>query len=114
MALGEGERWADDDRGLRYAECAECEYCRERIRNICMGAGDEILAAFQEDFDAEFLNDDGVLKVTRGRENRQASAQRLEYDLWSRTRPRLMSDSMRRRLPNVMGEIWSLGLVEQD
>jgi hypothetical protein len=46
-----------------------------------------------------------IWNVTRGREYRRTSAQRLECDLRAWTRPRPMSDSMRRRLPNVMGEI---------
>jgi hypothetical protein len=34
MALGDDEGWADDERGLRCAECAEGLYCRAGVGNM--------------------------------------------------------------------------------
>jgi hypothetical protein len=52
LELGEDEGWADDNRGLRCAECAEGVYCGEGGEKKGGVDGDEILAAFQEDFEA--------------------------------------------------------------
>jgi hypothetical protein len=66
LALGEDEGWADDERGLRCAECAEGVYFGTGIGKKGMDTGDEILAACQEDFDADFLDDDGDLECDEG------------------------------------------------
>jgi hypothetical protein len=50
LVLSEDEGWADDDRGLRCEECAEGVYCGVGVGKKGVGTGDEILAAFQDDF----------------------------------------------------------------
>jgi hypothetical protein len=62
LALSEDEEWADDNRGLRCAECAEGVYCGVSGGKKGGVDGDEILAPFQEDFDADFSDDDGDLE----------------------------------------------------
>jgi hypothetical protein len=66
LALGEDEGWADDNRGLRCAECAEGIYCGAGGGKNGGVDGDEILAACQEDFDADFSDDDGDLECDEG------------------------------------------------
>jgi hypothetical protein len=83
LALGEDEGWADDNRVLLCAECAEGVYCGAGGGKKGGVDGDEILTAFQDDFDADFSDDDVNLNVNRGREYRRTSAQRLECDLRS-------------------------------
>jgi hypothetical protein len=63
LALGGDEGWADDNRGLRCVECAEGVYCGAGGGKKGGVDGDEILAAFQEDFDADFSDDDGDLEL---------------------------------------------------
>jgi hypothetical protein len=62
--------WADDNRGLRCAECAEGIYCGAGGGKKGGVDGDEILAACQEDIDkdidAEFSDDDGDLECDEG------------------------------------------------
>jgi hypothetical protein len=62
LALGDDEGWEDDERGLRCAEYSEGVYCGAGIGKKGVGTGDEILAAFQEDFDAEASDDEGDLE----------------------------------------------------
>jgi hypothetical protein len=66
FALGKDEGWADDERGLRCAECAEGVYCGAGVGEKGVGTGDEIFAAFQEDFDADFSDDEGDLECVEG------------------------------------------------
>jgi hypothetical protein len=66
LVLGEDEGWADDERGLRCAECAEGVYCGAGVGKKGVGTGDEILAAFQEDFDGAFSDDEGDLECDKG------------------------------------------------
>jgi hypothetical protein len=66
LALGEDEGWEDDNRGLRCAECAECVYCGAGGGKKGGVDGDKILAACQEDFDADFSDDDGDLECDEG------------------------------------------------
>jgi hypothetical protein len=65
MALSEDEIWADEKRGRWCAECAESLYRCASIGNKGVGDGDEILAAFQEDFDADVSDDDGDMKCDK-------------------------------------------------
>jgi hypothetical protein len=66
LALSVTEGWADDNRGLRCVECAEGKYCGAGGGKKGGVDGDEILAACQEDFDAEFSDDDGDLECDEG------------------------------------------------
>jgi hypothetical protein len=66
LALSEDEGWADDNRGLRCAEFAEGIYCGAGGGKKGGFDSDEILAACQEDFDADFSNDDGDLECDEG------------------------------------------------
>jgi hypothetical protein len=66
LELGEDKEWADDERGLRCAKCAEGACCGAGVGKKGMGTGDEILAAFQKDFDADFSDDEGNLKCDEG------------------------------------------------
>jgi hypothetical protein len=59
MSLREDERWADGERRLRCAECAEGVYCGAGVGNKGVDDGDEILAEFHEDFNANFSDDVG-------------------------------------------------------
>jgi hypothetical protein len=52
------EGCADENRGLRCAEFAEGVYCGAGGGMKGGVDGDEILAAFQEDFDADISDDD--------------------------------------------------------
>jgi hypothetical protein len=54
LALGEDVGWADDNRGLRCAECAEGVYCGAGEGKKDGFDGDEILAAFQENLTLTF------------------------------------------------------------
>jgi hypothetical protein len=66
LALSEDEGWANDNRGPRYTECAEGIYCGAGGGKEGGADGDEILAACQEDFDADFSDDDGDLECEEG------------------------------------------------
>jgi hypothetical protein len=62
LSLSEDEECADDEREIRCAECAEDVYFSSGVGKKGVGTGDEILAAFQEDFDADFSDDEGNLE----------------------------------------------------
>jgi Reverse transcriptase (RNA-dependent DNA polymerase) len=66
LALGEDEGWADGERGLRHAECAEGVYCGAGVEKKSVSTSDEILAAFQEGFDADFSDDEDDLECDEG------------------------------------------------
>jgi hypothetical protein len=66
LALGEDEGWADENCGLRCAECAEGVYYGAGGDKKGGVDGDEILAAFQEYFDADISDDDGDLECDEG------------------------------------------------
>jgi hypothetical protein len=66
LSWSEDEGWADDNRGLRCAKCAEGIHCGAGGGRKGGVDGDEILAAFQEDFDADFSDDDGDLECDEG------------------------------------------------
>jgi hypothetical protein len=61
LALGEDEGWADDEHGYWCAECAEGVYSGAGEGKKDVSDGDEVLAAFHEDFGADF-SDDGDLE----------------------------------------------------
>jgi hypothetical protein len=75
------EGWADDYRGLRCAKCAEGIYCGAGGGNNGGVDGDKILAACQEDFDADFSDDDGDLECDEGT--------RVQVNIRTETRMRL-------------------------
>jgi hypothetical protein len=66
LTLSEDEGWADDNHGLRCAECAEGIYCGAGGGKKGVSDGDEVLAACHEDFDAKFSDDDGDLECDEG------------------------------------------------
>jgi hypothetical protein len=66
LALSKDEGWADDNCGLRCAQYAEGIYCGVGGEKKGGVDDDEILAACQKEFDADFSDDDDDLECDEG------------------------------------------------